>query len=217
MAVATMSPAVLIVNSNRLSPGIRGGERVASLVDRLALTGTNELWEATSAVDAEATRLCWGMSEEQLSWQPRPRSWSIAENLAHLRATTEVFLPAVDATLTAIRKLSLQSKGSCQLGLYGRLLVWTMECRPVIKMKAPKPIQPRLLDSPASELQHFLGSQAAIRQRIADADGLDLTAFRFPSPLVNCFRVNLLEFFSTLNAHSRRHLRQADKVRRKML
>ncbi|MGC2398154.1 MAG: DinB family protein [Acidobacteriaceae bacterium] len=190
---------------------------MASLVDRMALAKTTELSEATLAVEAAATRLCWGMSEEQLSWQPRPRSWSIAENLAHLRATTEVFLPAVDAALTAIRKAGLESKGSCELGLYGRLLVWSMECRPIIKMRAPKLIQPRLLDSPASELRHFLNSQAAMRQRITDADGLDLTAFRFPSPLVRCLRVNLLEFFSTLNAHSRRHLRQADKVRRKML
>jgi hypothetical protein len=63
-------------------------------------------------------------------------------------------------------------------------------------------------------LEHFLTSQAAIRQRIADADGLDLTALRFPSPVASYFRVNLLEFFSAFNAHSRRHLWQANNVRR---
>jgi hypothetical protein len=195
---------------------LHGGLRTPTLTYRANVAKTAELCEAISAVEAEATRLCRGMSEEQLAWRPQPRRWSIAENLAHVRATAEVFLPAVDGALVAIRRLSPHSGGSCELGFYGRALVWTMECRPLIKMRAPESIRPQLRDSPASELERFLISQEAIRQRITDADGLDLTGFRFPSPLLRCFRVNLLEFFSTFNAHSRRHLRQADKVRHDM-
>ena len=37
------------------------------------------------------------------------------------------------------------------------------------------------------------------------------------APVASYFRVNLLEFFSAFNAHSRRHLWQADNVRRIML
>jgi hypothetical protein len=80
-------------------------------------------------------------------------------------------------------------------------------------MRAPKAIWPRLLGSCAAELDHFLISQANLRQRIEDAEGFHLTAIRFPSPLASCVRVNLLEFFSLCNAHSRRHLRQANRVR----
>jgi DinB superfamily len=178
---------------------------------------TAALYDAVTDVRAEATRLCFGMSEEQLVWRPEPHRWSMAENLAHLRATTEVFLPAVDHALASLRTRKLFSNGSARLGFYGRALVWSMEGRPVIKMRAPKAIQPHLLGSPAAELDLFLDSQAALQQRIAESDGLSLTAFRFPSPLVRCLRVNLLEFFSTFNAHSRRHLRQADKVRRQIL
>ena len=177
---------------------------------------TVALYDAVSSVQAEATRLCFGMSEEQLLWRPEPHRWSMAENLAHLRATTEVFLPAVDEALACLRTRKLFSNGPTRLGFYGRALVWSMEGRPVIKMRAPKAIQPHLLGSPAAELDLFLDSQVALQQRIAESNGLNLTAFRFPSPLVRCLRVNLMEFFSTFNAHSRRHLRQADKVRRQM-
>ncbi len=175
---------------------------------------TVELAEATLAVDAEAAKLCAGLSEEQLSWQPRPGRWSIAQNLAHLRATAEVFLPAVDSALEASRMLTLQGDRPFTLNFLGRVMVWRMDSRPIIKMQAPEPIRPRLLGSPALELEHFLISQAAIRRRIADAEGLDLTALRFPSPVASYFRVNLLEFFSAFNAHSRRHLWQANNVRR---
>ena len=174
---------------------------------------TVELREATLAVDLEAINLCAGLSEEQLSWSPRPGRWSIAQNLSHLRRTTEVFLPAVDETLEASRNRKLHSPGPFRLNLYGRLMVWRMESRPILKMRAPKAIRPRLLGSCGAELDHFLIAQAALRQRIEDAEGFHLTAIRFPSPLASCVRVNLLEFFSLCNAHSRRHLRQANRVR----
>jgi hypothetical protein len=174
---------------------------------------TVELREATLAVDLEAISLCAGLSEEQLSWSPRPGRWSIAQNLSHLRRTTEVFLPAVEATIEASRNRKLHSPGPFRLNLYGRLMVWRMESRPIFKMRAPKAIRPRLLGSCAAELDHFLIAQAALRQRIEDAEGFHLTAIRFPSPLASCVRVNLLEFFSLCNAHSRRHLRQANRVR----
>ena len=174
---------------------------------------TVELREATLAVDLEAISLCAGLSEEQLSWSPRPGRWSIAQNLSHLRRTTEVFLPAVEATIEASRNRKLHSPGPFRLNLYGRLMVWRMESRPILKMRAPTAIRPRLLGSCAAELDHFLIAQAALRQRIEDAEGFHLTAIRFPSPLASCVRVNLLEFFSLCNAHSRRHLRQANRVR----
>ena len=177
-------------------------------------TQTSGLSEATYAIDAEATRLCTGLSDDQLCWRPRPRRWSITENLAHLRITAEVFLPVVDTVLATTRLLRLQSDGPFSLSLYGRLLKWRIESRPIIRMRAPALLWPQLLGSPRAELAHFLISQAALRQRIADADGLDLTAFRFSSPVSSYFRLNLLEFFLTCNAHARRHLRQAHQVRR---
>ena len=192
-------------------------EKFFNFTDRIHLAKTVELSEAALVVDAEAKRLCAGLSEEQLSWCPRPGRWSIVQNLAHLRTTTEVFLPAVDSALEASRIMGLRGEGPFVLGPFGHLVVWRMDARPIIKMQAPRILRPRLLSSPALELEHFLISQVAFRQRIAEADGLDLTARRFPSPLASYFRVNLLEFFSAFNAHSRRHLWQADNVRRIML
>jgi hypothetical protein len=169
------------------------------------------------AVNVEAADLCAGLSEEQISRSLRPGRWSIAQNLAHLRTTTLVLLPTVDLALAESRKLKLYSPGPFGLSRYGRLLVWQMDSMPMIKLQAPKVIRPQLLNSPALELEHFLISQVAMRQRIEDADGLNLTALRFPSPLARYLRLNLLEFFSVLNAHSRRHLRQANKVRLALL
>jgi hypothetical protein len=189
-------------------------EKLTHLAERPHCVQPQELYAASVAVDAAATDLCAGLTEDQLCWSPRPGAWSICQNLAHLRATNEVFLPAVDAALETSRKRNLQSTGPFSLNLYGRVMVWRMESRPIFKMQAPKAVRPRPSDLPVSALQDFLTSQEALRQRIESAEGLHLTALRFPSPLACCFRFNLLEFFSTSTAHARRHLRQAGNVRR---
>jgi DinB superfamily len=174
---------------------------------------TLDLSEAMRSIDLEAERLCAGLSPEQLAWNPAPGKWSIAQNLAHLRVTIEVFLPAVDAAIEQSRHLRAHGAGPFRLRLRGRILVSQMESRSLFKLRAPKKLKPRPLESPAQELEQFLAAHAAMRQRLEDAEGLDLTAHRFPSPLTKCIRVNLLEFFSAFNAHSRRHLRQAHRVR----
>jgi hypothetical protein len=187
------------------------------LTKRAQTAKTVELCAEMSAIDGAAAELCAGLNEEQLSWFPRPGSWSIAQNLAHLRTTTCVFLPAVDLALEESKTRRLYSEGPFRLNLYGHLLVRRMESRSIIKMQAPKPLRPQLINSPAEELEHFLIAQAAMRRRIEDAEGLDLAALRFPSPLARYLHLNLLEFFSVFNAHSRRHIRQANKVRNALL
>lgn len=174
------------------------------------------LHAASLAIDRDVTQLCGALTDDQLSWSPGPGNWCIAQILAHLRITTEVFLPVVDAALETSKALDLRSAGPFPLSLYGRVLVWQMESRP-IRLRSPKAVLPCLLGSPSAELQGFIRSQAAMRQRLEAASGLDLTARRFPSPLVTCFRVNLLEFFSLSNAHARRHLRQANRLRQALL
>jgi hypothetical protein len=184
---------------------------------QIYLAETVELCADMLAIDAEAADLCNGLLEEQLSSSIRPGHWSIAQNLAHLRTTTSVFLPVIDLALELSKRRELLSHGPFGLSCYGRFLVWQMEGRPMFKLRAPQAIWPQLLPSARLELEHFLISQSDMRKRIEDAEGLNLTAFRFPSPLAKYIRLNLLECFHVLNAHSRRHLRQAVHVRRTLL
>lgn len=160
-------------------------DRVLNFTREAPLAKTVELSMAAMMFDAEAKQLWAGLSEEQLAWRPRQGKWSIAEHLAHLRTTTEVFLPAVDSALEASRLMGLRSDGPFALSPFGRLIVWRMDARPILKMRAPKILRPRLLGSAGSELELFLTSQAAFRRRIEEAEGLNLTAWRFSSPLAS--------------------------------
>lgn len=181
------------------------------LVDAKTLLG------ALSAVNAEATAVCDGLTKDELAWRPHPAKWSIAENLIHLRITTEVFIPAVDNAMMELRRRKLLDAGPFRLGWYGRLLVWYVEPPPLIRLPAPRVLRPQMSGAPERALENFLASQSTMKLHIERADGLNLMALRFPSPLASYIKMNLLEFFSVFNGHSRRHLWQAGNVRREML
>ena len=165
------------------------------------------------SANTQAAAICDGLSDDQLAWRPHPGKWSIAENFIHLRITAEIFLPAVDHALAETSSRGLFCSGPFRLGWYGRLLVWYVEPPPAIRLPAPKALRPALLGHPSQALGDFLSLQTVMLRRMESASGLNLTGLRFPSPLASYIRMNLLEFFSVFNGHSRRHLWQAANVR----
>ena len=180
------------------------------LVDAKTLLG------ALLSVNAEAAALCEGLTGDQLAWRPDPAKWSIAENLIHLSITTAIFLPAVDHAMIEFRRRKLLAAGPFHLGWYGRLLVRYVEPPPLIRLPAPRVLRPQMSGSPERALENFLASQSKMMLRMEGAEGLNLTALRFASPLASYIRMNLLEFFSVFNGHSHRHLWQAANVRREL-
>lgn len=166
------------------------------------------------AVNDGFSSLCEGLTPEQLTERPAPARWSIAENLAHLWITTELYLPVVDRETLALRQSGAQAAGPFQLGWWGRLLVRYVEPPPLMRLPAPAQLRPLETGPAAQVLERFLASQAEMDARMASAAGLDLTVLRFPSPLASFIKMNLLEFFCVFNGHARRHLWQATGVRR---
>ncbi len=168
------------------------------------------------AVNSNAIVLCDGLNEERLAWRPHAGKWSIAENLIHLRITTECFLPTIRHAVADYRRRELFSPGPFRLGWYGRLLVRYVEAPPLVRLPAPRKLVPVLSGDPLRALSEFLDSQAGMLKLLESAAGLNLMAARFPSPLASYIRMNLLEFFSVFNGHSRRHLWQGANVRHRL-
>ena len=170
-----------------------------------------------SAITSEFNQLCAGLTEAQLAWRQDPSRWSIAENLVHLKVTADVFLPSLDQAMADARRRHLYADGPFSLGTMGRFYVWYVKPPVRIRLRAPKPLKP-LLEGPATEaLPQFLHSQELILQRVESANGLDLQGARWSNPLATFIRMNLLTIFSVCCGHERRHLWQAQNVRRELM
>jgi hypothetical protein len=171
-------------------------------------------------LSAPAVTPCDGLAADDLAHRVEPGRWSVAENLAHLRVTADTFLPAVDRALARTRERGATGAGPFRLGAYGRLLVRYVEPPPLMRLPAPRVLRPPAVGTPggapAEAPPGFLDAQARMLGRMKLAEGLDLTALRFESPLARYVRMNLLEFFGVYNGHVRRHLWQEEGVSRQL-
>ncbi len=175
-----------------------------------------EIRSEVAAVDAEAKKLCQGLSEQQLAWRPHPGKWSIAENLMHLNVTTQTYLPFIQRALEQARERGLSGTGQFDLGTIGRWFVNYLEPPFRMKTKAPKAIRP-ILQGPASDaLPQFLRCNDVFLKYVNDAEGVDLGSAVFVSPFASVFRMKLIAAFATVTAHDRRHLWTIAKIREQL-
>jgi hypothetical protein len=177
----------------------------------------DEIRAEVAAVNSAAQKLCAGLTEEQLGWRPLPGKWSIAENLAHLNMTTQLYVPGIQRALERAREQGLKGSGGFDLGVLGHWFVVDYLEPPFrMKSKAPKSIRP-LLQGPATDaLPQFIRSQEMFLKQLDAAQGVDLGRAVFVSPFAGIFRMKLIAAFAAVPAHQRRHLWIAGKIRGKL-
>src|SRR5579872_101203 len=153
--------------------------------------------QQTDANSGRLKELCASLNEAQLAWRPGPSSWCIAEVLLHLERTTHVFLPVIDNAIESARRNGLLSNGHFRLGWMGRFYVWYVEPPPRIRLPAPRIIRP-LFEGSASldALPRFLQSQKLMKQRLDQANGIDIDRTRITSPLAGIIKMSLFALFS---------------------
>src|SRR5579859_5854358 len=84
---------------------------------------------------------------------------------------------------------------------WAKFYVWYVEPPPRIRLSAPKPLVP-LLDGPASDaLPRFLNSQELMKQRLENANGIDIVNTRITSPFASFVKMNLFTLFSVGAGH----------------
>jgi hypothetical protein len=176
----------------------------------------DEIRAEIKAGDAEAQRLCEGLTEAQLAWRQQPGKWSIAENLAHLNMTTQTYVPGIQRCLQMARERGVTGSGAFDLGLTGKLFVQYLEPPFKVKTKAPKAIQP-ILQGPAKDaLPQFLRGQEAFAKLVDSAEGVDCGRVVFVSPFASILRMKLIAAFASVTAHDRRHLWTIQRIREQM-
>jgi len=178
-----------------------------------------ELETIREQLDANSQRmqdLCAGLSETQLAWRPAETKWSIAENLLHLERTAQIFFPIIDRAVEDARRDGRLSNGPFRLGFMGTLFVKYSEPPPKIRLSAPKPLRVLLQEPAADALPRFLASQEQFKERLENANGVDIARVRITSPFASFVKMSLFALFSVGPAHERRHIWQASNVRKQL-
>jgi DinB superfamily len=176
----------------------------------------NPLNDELNQMRRRAEALVSGLTTEQLTRRPDPGKWSIAECLAHLNLTASVVQPFIAKGIARGKKEMRHGKGPFKMGVRGRILVWIAEPPPKFRMPAPKAVAPPVSTQPPSQiLADFMKAQKEWQRLWNEAEGLNMAAINI-GPLLSPFRCHLSASFPWMMAHQRRHLLQAENVKRRI-
>jgi hypothetical protein len=158
-----------------------------------------------------AQNLAYGLTPEQFKQRARHGGWSIAECLVHLALTSAEYIKLAEPTFADAPR----GHGRFKRDLVGRILAWSLE--PPYRMKTKTltayiPAPGQLDDA----LAMFVRSQHDLIATLERANGVALDKVLVRSSFNPRIQYNLLSFFSILTAHQRRHLWQAEQVRKQL-
>jgi DinB family protein len=161
-----------------------------------------------------AEALVAGLSAEQLARRPDPGKWSIAECLAHLNVTAATVQKIMARGIEQGKTEKKFGSGPFSIGPKGRLMVWIAEPPPKFRLRAPKNVRPpATIDDPLHLLPEFLYAQEEWQRLMREQEGLDLAKTIVGQ---GPFRMRLAATLPWMMAHQRRHLLQAENVKRQM-
>jgi hypothetical protein len=160
-----------------------------------------------------ARTICLRLPEGAFGARPAPGTWSIAECLTHLNFTSERFLPLLDQALRDLRAQDLCSPGPYSRGLIGWALARFLEPPHRMRIKTAPAFVPARVDSMNDVLERFDYLQLELQARVDRAAGMSIDRIHVVSPFDGRVKYNLYAAFCILNAHQRRHLWQAERVK----
>ncbi len=162
-----------------------------------------------------ATQLIRGVSEMQGNWQPQGgRGWSIWQCLEHLALTNQIYREALRKALAsskAIRKIATGRE--IRPGWFGSWFLSKVEPPVGITVKTKPKATPGARGDLAEAIARFVESHEPLREIIMSWDSVDLNRVRYPNPFIPLVRFTVGTGLLIANAHDRRHLWQAQRVK----
>ena len=160
-----------------------------------------------------------GVTETQFNWRSEPGRWSMGECIAHLNMVDGADLPIIRAAVEKAKSAGLTGEGPFEYGFIARKILAMTEPPITRKFKAPRVYIPRAHADMAQTLAEFRRVSAEMRSLMRSANGLDLKRVKTSLPAAPALVSAFLKFplgarFALLVTHDRRHLWQAEQVRK---
>jgi hypothetical protein len=174
-----------------------------------------QLLDEIDAVDRAVDALVAPLSDEQFFWKPDDgRSWSIAQCLEHLAIINGTYGAAVAKGIESARARGLTGGRPIELPLFGRMFVKAMEPPVKRRLRAPRKAIPQTTRAREEIMRAFADGHALTRGTIRAAADIDVNRARFVNPFIRFIRWTIGTGLQVGPAHDRRHVWQAENVRK---
>jgi len=183
------------------------------MTDQLKNPLLRELLEQVEAVRLDARSLAEGLTPAQLTWQPEPGRWSVAQCLDHLTKTVQLYPERVEQMIAEARGRVQRGARPYRDGMMGRWLVKTLEPPYRMRVRTIPAAEPAPQVDASRVLEEFDEAHRQLERMIIAADEVPLNQGRTTSPFAGWVKMTLGQVLAVNVVHARRHLWQARQVR----
>jgi hypothetical protein len=172
------------------------------------------LVHAIEACEREAQALVSDVSEDELNWQPEPgKSWSIGQCLDHLTKINSMYVPGfLDRIQRARGKVGPFNGLTSTAG--GRWFIRQQEPPVKLRVKTVASVVPRSNVSLNGLVEGFKRSHDSYRALVDAAADVDVNRVKGPNPFFPFIPMRVSTVLQVVPGHDRRHLWQANNVKR---
>ena len=166
---------------------------------------------------SSAKKVTDGLTEDQFNTKPAPDRWSVGECLSHLNATWDQYKNLIDVALTKNQTSSLPNPDIYQARFLLKKFTEMMEPPYKFKMKTFSKFVSNEKLGKQETIGKFNSGIDEIIKFIHNAEKVDLKKTIIISPVSKIIKYQLGELFPFLAAHARRHIWQAENVKKTIL
>lgn len=155
-----------------------------------------------------------GLDSERFNRRPESGGWSIAECLNHLIVTDKDYTAQIENGLKIAKDKNLLSDGPFKISWFAGKFIGNVEPPVKRKLKAPQKWRPSSDLSLDEVTSAYIKNQDKYIELLKNSAGLNIGKVKLPSPATNLIKFTIFVMFNINAAHQRRHLWQADNVRK---
>ena len=130
----------------------------------------------------------------------------------HLIATNESYFPRIVKAIETAENTGERGVRPFKPSIFGRFFIKSLRPGSGFKVKTFKVFKPKSGPKSLDVTTRFLAMQDELIALIKRADGCDVNAVKFASPVSGLLRFSIGEGLSVLVVHEQRHLLQAQNI-----
>ena len=183
-------------------------ERVMSKSD----DGLSSLIAAADNIAAGAQQTFGDLTAQQLNWKPNAESWGIGQCFDHLMKANESYFPIIEQIIKGEKPRTFWESLPVLPTFFGWMLIKYLSPESTKKLKAPDVFKPSSNDIDPNIINNFVRQQNQLTFLMRQTAELDLRHTKITSPAVRFVTYSLMDCYTILVVHEKRHLQQARRV-----
>jgi hypothetical protein len=164
--------------------------------------------------ETDAQRFLGGVSDAQANWHPSQTIWSMVQCVDHLARINIAYAAALLDALQDVRNPTRVRLAPIKPPFFSSLFIRTLEPPPGRKLRSPSKGIPSPQVGREEVFQAFVHSHDNVRTVIREGASRDLNRIRFKNPFIEFLRFTVGAGLLIITTHDRRHLWQAEQVRK---